>query len=555
MIAIEKKPIECDVLVVGGGIGGLMAAISAADGGAKVVLAEKANSKRSGSGATGNDHFRCYIPEVHGDDIMPIAQQMYESQTGAALDRNLTVLFLKESFSRVKDWESWGIPMRPHGSWDFSGHAIPGRPKIFLKYAGSSQKAVLTEQALKRGVTIVNKTPITELITNSQGGVIGAIGISVSEPAPVVNIFRAKTVILTTGNTSRLYPPKTPGWIFNTANCPACAGGGRIAAYKVGAKLVNLELPYTHAGPKYFARCGKATWAGVLKDLAGNPMGPFATKPTRDGDVAADIWNGVFAAKNKAGQAVYMDCSEASEEDLKYMMWGLVEEGDTSLVEAMEAENIDLHKNMVEFQQYEPILFGRGIQIDERAETNVPGLYAAGDEVGNIGGSIACACIFGHIAGRNAAARAATMGGYENAEDSPIVSEKMAFYSKLLTRENGPSWKEANLATQCVMNDYAGLEVRSEVLFKTGLEYLDRLSEKAYGTLSCSNSHELMRCLETLDLMEIGKLVMLTANERKETRGKHVRVDYPYTNLLYDNKFMTVQKVDGKPQIEWRNRG
>ena len=52
------------MLVVGGGIAGLMAAINAADQGVRVVVAEKANTKRSGSGATGNDHFVCYIPEI-----------------------------------------------------------------------------------------------------------------------------------------------------------------------------------------------------------------------------------------------------------------------------------------------------------------------------------------------------------------------------------------------------------------------------------------------------------------------------------------------------------
>ena len=554
MIAIDKKPIECDVLVAGGGIAGLMAAISAADHGAKVVIAEKANTRRSGSGATGNDHFRCYIPEVHGDDIEPIVKAMNDSQTGGVLDRHLTAVFLKESFSRVQDWESWGIPMRPHGFWDFSGHAIPGRPKFFLKYAGASQKSVLTAQALKRGVQILNKTPMAEVITNSAGEVMGAIGISVAAEQPEMKIFRTRNVILTTGNTSRLYPPRTAAWIFNTANCPSCTGTGRIAAYKAGAKLVNMEMPYTHAGPKYFARCGKATWTGVLKDLAGKTMGPFATKPTRDGDVAADIWNGVFSVKNKAGQPIYMDCSEASPEDLDYMFWGLAQEGDTSLVDAMEDQRIDLRRHMVEFQQYEPILFGRGIQINERAETNVPGLYAAGDEVGNCGGSIAVASVFGHIAGRNAAARAAHLNGFEAAEDSAIVGEKREFYSQMLEREHGYSWKEANVATQCLMNDYAGLEVRSEVLFSTGLEYLRRLKERANSSLKCSNSHELMRCLEALDLMEIAEIVMLAGSERKETRGKHVRVDYPYTNLLYDNRFITVQMVEGSPRVEWRDR-
>ena len=81
-----NKPLECDVLVAGGGVAGLMAAIAAAEEGAKVIVAEKANSKRSGSGATGNDHFLCYIPAVHGDDPSEFIREMEESQIGGNND-------------------------------------------------------------------------------------------------------------------------------------------------------------------------------------------------------------------------------------------------------------------------------------------------------------------------------------------------------------------------------------------------------------------------------------------------------------------------------------
>lgn len=558
MIAMNRKPIECDVLVVGGGIGGLMAAISAADQGATVVIAEKSNTKRSGSGATGNDHFQCYIPEVHGDDMEPIVREMNECLTGGYLDQNLTRLFLKESFDRVKDWERWGITMRPHGTWEFNGHAMPGRPRIFLKYAGENQKSVLTLEAKKRGVTILNKLPITEIITNNAGEVIGAVGISIENSEPELHVFRAKSVILTTGSTNRLYSPKAAGMMFNTGFCPSCTGNGRAAAYRVGAKLVNLDMPNTHAGPKYFERCGKATWIGVLKDFTGKPVGPFVTKPSKElGDITADIWNSVFMVKNKAGEPVYMDCSETSEEDIQYMLWGLQQEGDTSLLDYMKEEGIDVRKHMVEFMQYEPILIGRGVEINEGAETSVKGLYAAGDEVGNFRADIAGATVFGWIAGKSAAERASSILSHEPAEESPTVQKVREFYSALRSRDPGtanPTWKEANIALQQIMTDYAGVEVRSEHLFKAGLKYLEALRTKAENTLHCQNSHELMRCLEVFDLIQLGELVMITALERKETRGKHIRIDHPYTNPLNNDRFITVQQVEGSAQVCWREK-
>ncbi|MBE3586337.1 MAG: FAD-binding protein [Thermoanaerobacter sp.] len=553
MISFEK-PIEADVLIAGGGIGGLMAAINAADHGVRVVIAEKANTERSGSGATGNDHFLCYIPEVCGE-FGPFLEECFGTLVGRFQDRSLMELHLKESYDRVKDWERWGIQMKIDGKYEFVGHALPGRPRTHLKYAGANQKKVLTREAKKRGVIIMNKMPITDVITKS-GEIIGAIGINIQEKEPKVQVFRAKSVILATGATTRLYPTQSPGMMFNTAFCPSSTGTGRAAAYRAGAKLINMELPYTHAGPKYFSRCGKATWIGVLRDPYGKPVGPFVSEPDKlHGDATADIWNTCFTDMHKSGRGpVYMSCQGISPEDYEYMMWALVQEGNTAMLDYMAKEGIDVRKHMVEFNRYEPTLAGRGIEIDEKAETNIKGLYAVGDEVGNFCAFIAGAATFGWIAGKNAAERAKAVTSFDKAEESQVVKDRMHLYSEIMGRGQGPNWKEANLAVQQIMNDYAGIEVRSETLLNAGLKYLRDLKKKVYQDLSAEDSHSLMRCLEALDLIEVGETIFLTALERKETRGMHRRSDYPFTNPLMDDKFITIRQEGGKPVIEWRDR-
>ncbi len=556
MIDIDQKPVEVDVLIAGGGIGGLMAAISAADQGASVVVAEKANTKRSGSGATGNDHFTCYIPEVHGEDVNIAIKELFNSLLGGYQDVSLARTFFLQSFDRVKDWHQWGIDMKPHGFWEFTGHAYPGRPRIFLKYAGSNQKKVLTDEARKRGVRIENHLPLAEVLTKG-GEVIGAIGISIKDERPMMKLFRTKCVVLTTGTTNRLYPAPSPGWIFNTAFCPSNAGGGRAMAFRAGAKLINMEIPNTHAGPKYLARCGKATWIGVYKDPSGKPVGPFVTKPTRElGDITADVWNSVFPDYHKSGKGpVYIDCTETSQEDLEYMIWGLEHEGNTAMLNYMEAEGIDLKRHRIEFMKYEPFLIGsRGIEIDQNAETNIKGLYAAGDEVGNFRADISGAATFGWIAGKSASERAKRIPSFQKAEESPVVQDRAKLYSEILQRESGPSWKEANLTLQQIMNDYAGITVRSETLLKAGLKYLRDLRKKALTTLLAENSHALMRGLEALDLMECGEIIFLTALERKETRGLHIRSDFPFTNPLLQEKFLTIQQEHGEVRLEWRDK-
>ena len=97
-------------------------------------------------------------------------------------------------------------------------------------------------------------------------------------------------------------------------------------------------------------------------------------------------------------------------------------------------------------------------------------------------------------------------------------------------------------------------QLGSETLLEAGLTYIRGLNEKVYSTIMAKNQHELMRCLEVLNLLELGELTFIAAKERKETRGFHRRVDYPFTNPLLD-KLLIIKKVDGKPVAEWKEMG
>lgn len=106
----KEEVLKTDVLCVGGGIAGLMAAISARESGAKVIVAEKGNVLYGGRGRAGNDHFWCYIPEVHGSDIDSFMAECLKGhklkiiQSGTS--RKVLRTFLQRSFEIVKLWDS-----------------------------------------------------------------------------------------------------------------------------------------------------------------------------------------------------------------------------------------------------------------------------------------------------------------------------------------------------------------------------------------------------------------------------------------------------------------
>lgn len=104
------KTYTCDFLIVGGGVAGLMAAIPAAKSGAKVIIAEKADTRRSGSGANGNDHYHCYIPQCHGADPARARREIGSSfDAGPWTDPKLTDVWIMRSYEIVQMWESIGI--------------------------------------------------------------------------------------------------------------------------------------------------------------------------------------------------------------------------------------------------------------------------------------------------------------------------------------------------------------------------------------------------------------------------------------------------------------
>jgi len=546
--ALREELVEADVLCVGGGIAGLMAAIRARELGAKVVVAEKGNALHSGRGRAGNDHFWCYIPEVHGTDMELFLKECLKGpklklmQAGTSMKVLRT--FLEKSFDIVKLWDNWGIPMKYQGRWEFAGHSFPGDVLTHLKYAGLKQKRVLTEKALEKGVEIMNRVMISDLLRGGDG-IVGAIGIHTREEK--VMVFQAKAVILGTGFVDRLYPPPVSGWLASVAGGLTLTGDGRTMAYRAGGDIVGPEIARRHIGPRYFSRYGQATWVGVLRDPKDKPIGPYVTKPDRIyADMTPEVRGTILEDYMKSGKGpVYMDCRGISDEDYEYMMYWMVHEGNSSLLDYLKEEGIDIRRYPVEFQIYHMLPEGK-IWINERAETSIKGLYAAGDEsMGGIGPS----ATYGWIAGETAATYVTDASTPDVEKARAEIEETRALLDNMSSRKEGPDWKEANIALQQIMQDYAG-PVRSETLLTAGLSYLRRLREKVDTTMMARNQWELTRCLETLNLLDLGELVFLAASERKESRGLHNRPDYPLTDPMLDGKGLFIRRVNGKPVIE-----
>jgi len=207
---------------------------------------------------------------------------------------------------------------------------------------------------------------------------------------------------------------------------------------------------------------------------------------------------------------------------------------------------VDIRKNPIEFATYEYELFPRGgILYNEEAKApsrvcTRPGMSSSG----HIG-----AAVFGWIAGENAAAFARAPS-FRSRTGELETEGRQDLFEAIRSRTGGPDWREANVLLQQVMWDYAGL-VRSETLLEAGSRVLLGLREKARKTLVARNSHELMRALEVLNMIELAADRIPNGQGTKRNQGKNtsgrITVCQPAPR-----KLLVVRKDDTQPRLEWR---
>ena len=538
---------DADVLVVGGGLAGCMAGIRASESGVKVIILDKCNTSRSGGATTGVDHCWAYIPGIHGQ-VFSI-EDMVDDHVAfgkGLIDRSLAKMIAEESFERILDLERFGVPMRDEkGNFRLIKkiHRVP----TFVHFAGRDMKARLTAEAVKRGVVIDNRMMVTDLLVDD-GRVTGVLALSTREGRMCV--YRSKTVIIATGGVFRLY--RNPaGMPFNVSHPPHEPGDGHAMALRAGVRLLNMEMTSYHTGPKNFQRCGRGTYVpGKMRDGLGRELGQQADAGTGKAlDRSAESIE-LFRKLLENGQGpLYMDCTGNTPAQNDYIRWALYNEGNTAFLNHLDEEGLDLNKDMIEFTVYEPKISGgqSGIEINDRCETSLTGLFAAGDVIGGMKRSVCPgALVMGWRAGGNAAGLARELPESKpGAEAEDTVQKRVTMAESFQRRETGSSWLDAQLALQNIMEYYAG-RVKSEPLLKAGLRHLLRLRGRAAAEMRAGTPHELYRAMEVMSLVDVGEMLITASLARKESRGVEFnRADFPVSDDENWLVFLALERKNG----------
>lgn len=547
----EYKTVKTDVLVIGGGLGGCMAAINATEHGARVAIMEKSHTERSGAAGTGNDHFWFWDPEIHpqrGWTIPDMVRDIsfdgeYGKTKGGLMDQELLEIIATGTKEAVDNLESWGVQFRYDKiyPWNLQYDAPEGEKRYrivpqfqsewdTLNYDGRDIKKRLTEQCLQRGVEIFNRVSGTGLLTRD-GRVVGATGVHMRTGE--FHVFKAKAVIIATGmDQMRLFRAQSGDW-FNSQSPPYITGDGEAMALRAGAEVFILQAGKTrNAGFQYFRNLSRSSGTATTSYPAGrfvNSEGetmirhPAVREPLRKR--RENVEQSIRIGKTP----FYLDMTDGTEAEIQYAEWSYGHEGLCWVIlEIMKDLGLDFRKDAIELE-LEPA--GRltggflALFIDTDCRTNLPGLYACSPV--QFAGEVAAPTyvVLGWRSGEKAAEYA--LEGLESTPDVEQVESEATRVTAPLNAKAGHLWQEVNVELNNIMEEYKGyvagwnLPGEEAEVSQTGLRnciaQLEKLKE---AKLKAENPHELVRCNEVMNLIDIGIMMVKAALEpEQQERG------------------------------------
>jgi succinate dehydrogenase/fumarate reductase flavoprotein subunit len=535
----KRNTIDSDVLIIGGGLAGCMAALGAGEQRVKITIVEKANVRRSGGAGTGIFSFRGVFPDKNSmPDETP---QRFATEFAQLTDQIANVKALEiigqEIYERMLFLEGLGLKIRKDdGTFAKFQQGGKGQWLVYVK-DGGNLKPILDKAIRDHNIEVFNRVMITDLITDD-GRIAGAFGVNVRTGETFV--FRSKAVVLATGPVNRAYRSST-GVLHHTAQPPHDTGDGHAMAYRAGAKLVNLEFGSSLIYPKDMPQAG--LWAPLLLgarliNSLGEPVIKRFGEKKSDKEVSHQTIPALAVDREiREGRGpCYFDFTKIPEENL-----GIFLDDRLMFRRYFKERGIDLHKEWVEMEPGElRVRNGAGILINENAQTSLTGLYVAGESEGGIGYTAAHgALVLGWRAGKNAADYATSSKLSLLDEQHQLLAHETTIRD-ILGRSRGIKPREMGIKLANTLSTYAGY-VRNQKGLETGLKRVQRLQEDT-KTLCAKNPHELMEALEVRNLAQVGEMVIRAALMRQESRINHFRSDFPKRDDEHWLKYIVVQK-------------
>jgi len=516
--------IETDILVIGGGTAGPMAAIKAKEKNPKlnVTLLEKANVKRSGAISMGMDGLNNAIIPGHATPEQYVKEITLAND--GIVNQKTVMAYAQGSFEMIEQLDRWGVKFEKDETGDYNVKKVHHLGTYVLPMPeGHHVKKILYRQLRRHRVQVINRYTATRLVKDTDGRIAGVMGVN-TRTADLV-LIKAKAVILATGAAGRLGLPAS-GYLFGTYENPANAGDGYSMAYNAGAELSGIEcyqinpLIKDYNGPA----CAYVT----------GPMGGYTANAGGDRFIECDYWSGQmmleFYRELESGNGpVFLKLDHLAEETISEIEEILHSNERPSRGRFHEQRGTDYRHRMVEMHISEIGLCSghsaSGVWVDEHARTTVPGLYAAGDLACVPHNYMLGAFVYGAIAGQDAAEYCESVG--EPEPDPQAVAAEAERVRAPLGRDGGVTPYQMEYKLRRMVNDYLQ-PPKVTTKMEIGLERFAEIRRDT-ARLSAKDPHELLRAMEVYAILDCAEMAARSSLYRTESRWGlyHYRVDYP----------------------------
>ena len=515
--------IEADVLVIGGGTAGCVAAIKAKEAlpDRTVLLLEKANVKRSGAIALGMDGVNNAVIPGHATPAQYVREITMAND--GIVNQKAILAYAEQSFAMIQELESWGVKFQKTATGDYDIKKVHHQGSYVLPMPeGYDIKKLLTRAMRRVGVKTENRVMATRVLTD-EGRAVGVLGLNVRTGEFVIG--RSKVVILCCGAAGRLGLPAS-GYLMGTYENPSNAGDGYSMAYHAGAELTNIECFQINP---------------LLKDYNGpscayvsGPFGGYTVNAKGNRFMLSDYWSGQMMMefyKELTGPngPVFLKMDHLAPETVSEIEKILHTTERPSRGRFHAGRGTNYGEKLVEMAVSEIGLCSghsaSGVWVNERGETTVRGLYAAGDMASVPHNYMLGAFTYGNICARNALEYLPTVD-YGRVDDGLVQRERERVLAPL-NRPNGipPHLVEYKLRRH--VNDYLQPPKSANRLAR-GLEYFLRAREEI-EQLGALEPHDLMRAMECAFIRDCAEMAARASLFRTESRWGlyHYRQDFP----------------------------